>query len=80
MWNMVKLRFLPTKKRCAARLVKQASQELGWPSNVCFDGTHTLRHGGTGVVIESAVNIISNAHTGMSKQVRQSHYLAPRSQ
>ena len=72
--------FPAYKKRQAGRIITRAALELGWPTGISFDGTHTLRHGGTGVVMENAVNMISNALTGMSHQVRQSHYLAPRRQ
>ena len=74
------LAFPAYKKRSTSKLVKRASTELGWPSGVTFDGTHTLRHGGTGAIVENVADMMSSALSGMSRQVRPKHYLAPRSQ
>ena len=74
------LAFPAYKKGSTSKLVKRASTELGWPSGVTFDGTHTLRHGGTGAIVENVADMMSSALSGMSRQVRQKHYLAPRSQ
>ena len=74
------LAFPAYKKRSTSKLVKRASTELGWPSGVTFDGTHTLRHGGTGAIVENVADMMSSALSGMSRQVRQKHYLAPHSQ
>ena len=72
--------FPAYKKRRVSELIRKKSKELKWPTTVKFDGTHTLRHGGTGVIVNDAIRLLAHALAGMPEKVRNDHYLAPRYQ
>ena len=74
------LAFPAYKKRNVSKCLKQAAKELAWPPGVRFDGTHTLRHGGTEVVVNEALDVMMDALSGMSSRVRERHYMRPRNQ
>lgn len=74
------LAFPAHTPRRAAELIRRAAQDLGWPANVHFDGSHTLRHGGAQVAVEAAVDIVRAAVAGMSTTTQRRHYLRPRGQ
>ena len=72
--------FPAYKKRRVGQLLKQAANELMWPPDVRFDGTYTLRHGGTDMAVDEALDVMKDALAGMSSRVRERHYMSPRLQ